>query len=277
MFAKWITSRENPLAARVAVNQVWKRHFGEALVETVFDFGRQAPRPDHLELLDWLAVEFMESGWSFKRLHRILVTSSAYRRSSSNAAADHATHAADPVNRFYWRAHSRRMESQVVRDSLLHLAGELDATFGGPPVPPNGSSKRRGLYFTHSRDEEDKFLTMFDNVDILQCYRRSESIVPQQALALALANAAVSLDASRKIAVRIHEAHPGGDRAIFVDGVFVLLLGRSPDEAERAACLAFWDEISALDSVRSAGDPEATVRARLVHALLNHNVFVTVR
>lgn len=275
MFAKWITSRENPLAARVAVNQVWMRHFGEPLVESVFDFGRQAPRPDHLELLDWLAVEFMESGWSFKHLHRILVTSQAYRRSSSNAAADPATLAADPVNRSYWRAHPRRMESQVVRDSLLHLAGELDVTMGGPPVPPNGSSKRRGLYFTHSRDEEDKFLTMFDNADILQCYRRTESIVPQQALALA--NAAVSLDASCKIAARIHEAHPGGDRANFVDRVFVLLLGRSPDGTERAACLAFWDEMSALGSVRSAGDPEATVRSRLVHALLNHNDFVTVR
>lgn len=275
MFAKWITSRENPLAARVAVNQVWMRHFGEPLVETVFDFGRQAPRPEHLELLDWLAVEFIESGWSFKRLHRLLATSAAYRRSSSNADADPATLAADPVNRFYWRAHPRRMESQVVRDSLLHLAGELDATMGGPSVPPNGSSKRRGIYFTHSRDEEDKFLTMFDNADILQCYRRPESIVPQQALALA--NAAVSLDAAGKIASRIHAAHPGADRGAFVDGVFMLLLGRSPDGAERAACLDYWTEMGSLESVKASGDPEGTIRARLVHAVLNHNDFVTVR
>lgn len=275
MLAKWITSRENPLAARVAVNQVWMRHFGEPLVETVFDFGRQAPRPEHHELLDWLAAEFIESGWSFKHLHRLLVTSAAYRRSSSNAAADPTTLAADPGNRFYWRAHPRRIESQVVRDSLLHLAGELDPTVGGPSVPPNGASKRRGLYLLHSRDAEDKFLTLFDNADILQCYRRSESIVPQQALALA--NAGISLDAAGKIAARIHAAHPGDDRGSFVDGAFLLLLGRSPDEVERATCLDYWTEMTGLDSVKAAADPDATIRARLVHAVLNHNDFVTVR
>ena len=138
------------------------------------------------------------------------MTSAAYRRSSSNAGADPATLSADPANRLYWRANPRRMESQVVRDSLLHLAGELDPTMGGPSVPPNGSSKRRSLYFTHSRDEEDKILTMFDNADILQCYRRTESIVPQQALALA--NAAVSLDAAGKIAARWFADHPSADR-----------------------------------------------------------------
>jgi len=275
MFANWITSRENPLAARVAVNQVWARHFGEPLVETVFDFGRQAPRPEHHDLLDWLAAEFIESGWSFKHLHRLLVTSAAYRRDSSNAAADPATLASDPGNRFYWRAHPRRMESQVVRDSLLHLAGELDLSVGGPPVSPNGPSKRRGLYFVHSRDAEDKFLTMFDNADILQCYRRSESIVPQQALALA--NAGISLDAAGKIAVRIHAAHPQEDRGAFVEGAFVLLLGRSPDATERATCLDYWTEMSVLESVKKAADPGATIRARLVHAVLNHNDFVTVR
>lgn len=275
MLAKWITSRENPLAARVAVNQVWMRHFGEPLVETVFDFGRQAPRPEHHELLDWLAVEFVESGWSFKKLHRLLVTSAAYRRSSSSAGADPATLAADPTNRLFWRAHPRRMESQVVRDSLVSLAGELDPAVGGPSVAPNGSSKRRALYFTHSRDAEDKFLTMFDNADILQCYQRPVSIVPQQALALA--NAAVSLDAAEKIAERIHAKHPSADREAFVEGAFALLLGRLPDGEERTACLSYWTEMGGLDSVKASQNPEGTVRARLVHALLNHNDFVTVR
>lgn len=275
MFARWITSRENPLAARVAVNHVWMRHFGEPLVETVFDFGRQAPRPEHLDLLDWLAVEFIESGWSFKHLHRLLVTSAAYRRSSSNAGADPPTLGADPTNRFYWRAHPRRMESQALRDSLLHLAGELDPAMGGPSLAPNGSSKRRSLYFTQSRDAEDKFLAMFDNADILQCYRRTESIVPQQALALA--NAAVSLDAAGKIAARIRASHPGASRDAFVGAAFGLLLGRTPDAAERGACAAYWSEMSRLDSVEAAKDPEAAIRARIVHAMLNHNDFVTVR
>jgi mono/diheme cytochrome c family protein len=274
MLAKWMTSRENPLAARVAVNHVWMRHFGEPLVETVFDFGRQAPRPEHHELLDWLAAEFIESGWSFKQLHRLLVTSEAYRRGSSNADADPDTLTADPTNRFYWRAHPRRMESQVVRDSLLRLGGELDLTAGGPSVPPNGGSKRRGLYLTHSRDAEDKFLTMFDNADIFQCYRRTESIVPQQALAMA--NSGLSLEMAEKIAARLHADDPGGEIA-FIGDVFILLLGRSPDEEEQSACLEYWHEISQLDSVKKADDPAVVIRARFVHALLNHNDFVTVR
>jgi hypothetical protein len=275
MLARWITVRENPLTARVAVNHVWTRHFGEPLVETVFDFGRQAPRPEHQDLLDWLAAEFMDSGWSFRHLHRLIVNSAAYRRTSTNAGADPATLAADPTNRLHWRAFPRRMESQVIRDSLLSLAGALDPAVGGPPLPIDRESRRRGIYFVHSRDEEERLLSMFDNADILQCYRRTESIVPQQALALA--NAAVPLDAAGKIAQRIHASHPSADRGAFVDGAFGLLLGRGADPSERGACLEFWDRLAALDSVKTAQDPESVARSRLVHALLNHNDFVTIR
>ena len=275
MLARWMTSRENPLTARVAVNHVWMRHFGEPLVETVFDFGRQAKQPEHLELLDFLAAEFMDSGWSFRHLHRLITTSAAYRRSSSNAAADPATLVADPTNRLYWRAHPRRMESQALRDSLLLLGGTLDDAMGGPPVSPRADSKRRGLYFTHSLDDENKFLSMFDNSDILQCYRRAESIVPQQALALA--NSAISIEMAEKIASRLYAAHPSADRGAFLDAAFVQLLGRKPDDAERATCDSYWTEMEALESVKKASDPEATIRSRLVHALLNHNDFVTVR
>ncbi len=273
MLARWITSRDNPLTARVAANQVWMRHFGEPLVETVFDFGRQAKRPDHAELLDYLAVEFVESGWSFRHLHRLLVTSTAYRRSSSNAEADPATLAADPTNRFYWRAHPRRMESQVLRDSLLHLAGTLDLTPGGPPLDPKKPSLRRSLYFTHSRDDPDKFLSMFDDADILQCYRRPESIVPQQALALA--NSAVSIGMAEKIATRLPRSGEGRD--LFLEAAFKLLLGRSPDENELAECNTYCTEMAALETVTTAPDPEELIRSRFVHALLNHNDFVTVR
>jgi hypothetical protein len=271
MLARWITSRDNPLTARVAVNQVWMRHFGEPLVETVFDFGRQAARPEHQDLLDWLAVEFIESGWSFRHLHRLIVNSAAYRRSSASAGADAGTVAQDPANRFYWRAFPRRMESQVVRDSLLGLAGELDPQAGGPALPLKEPSRRRSLYFVHSRDEEDRLLSIFDNADILQCYRRSESIVPQHALAMA--NSALSLDMAEKIALR----WPGSSRATFVRDAFRLLLGRAPDEEERAACEAFTEELAALDTVRRAPSPETRIRARLVHAILNHNDFSTIR
>ena len=178
MLANWIVSPENPLTARVAVNHVWMRHFGAPLVDSVFDFGRQAKEPEQLALLDLLAVEFMESGWSFRHLHRLIVTSEAWRRDSSTAKVDSHTREADPENRFYWRMNPRRMEAQVVRDSLLHLSGELDLTMGGSSVDPDGETKRRSIYFNHSPEKRSLFLSTFDDADLLQCYRRSESVVP---------------------------------------------------------------------------------------------------
>ncbi|MCA9268765.1 MAG: DUF1553 domain-containing protein, partial [Planctomycetales bacterium] len=128
--ANWIAAESNPLTARVAVNHIWSRHFGRPLVATVFDFGRKGNPPSHPELLDWLAVELVENDWSMKHLHRLIVLSNAYRMSSSQAGVSSATLQADPDNRFYWRMNPIRMEAQAVRDSLLHLAGDLDLTMG---------------------------------------------------------------------------------------------------------------------------------------------------
>jgi hypothetical protein len=274
--ARWITARENPLTARVAVNQVWMRHFGQPLVESVFDFGLRAPRPSHHQLLDLLAYEFMESGWSFRHLHRLIVTSDAYRRASTSVGGDPATVQADPNNQFYWRANSRRMESQVVRDSVLHLAGMLDLTRGGPSIDPTQGGTRRSLYFKHSRDQQDNFLAMFDDADLLQCYRRSESIVPQQALALS--NSKLSIEMSAKIAERIFASLPEADRDEFITAVFHRLLGRAPLDTERAECHAFCAELASwLAAQNHSQDHDQRVRSRLVHAILNHNDFITIR
>ena len=116
---------------------------------------------------------------------------------------------------------------------------------------------------------------MFDDADHLQCYRRGESIVPQQALALS--NSRLSLEQAEKIALRIASTASGADRAAFIETAFETLLARPPQPAERDACEAFWTEMADLDEVRAAKDPEARVRARLVHGLLNHNDFITVR
>lgn len=269
MLAEWITSRDNPLTARVAVNHVWMRHFGEPLVESVFDFGRRAERPEHLELLDYLACEFMESGWSFKHLHRLIATSRAYRLTSSNAGAE-SQRERDGSNTHYWRAHSRRMEAEVVRDSLLKLAGELDLTVGGPSLDPKNGGTRRSLYFRHSRDDTDKFLSMFDGPDHLRCYRRSESIVPQQALALS--NSKLALELSGKIAARW--THLSGSLDQFIETAFETILCREPDDEERTACREFCEE---LRGATRSEQSESLVRTRLVHALLNHNDFVTIR
>jgi len=272
MLAGWITSRENPLTARVAVNHVWMRHFGEPLVESVFDFGRQAERPEHAELLDYLAAEFIESGWSFRSLHRLLLTSRSFRSASSTANVDSATMLEDPQNRLYWRVNPRRMESQVVRDSLLHLAGALDLAKGGPSVDPNGKSRRRSLYFTHSPDKSHRFLSTFDDADLQQCYRRSESVVPQQALALA--NSSLAFEAAAGIAGRMKGIE--SDEA-FVEEGFVRILSRLPDENERRACRSFLAEARALSGEGEATNRTERARLLLVHSLLNHNDFITIR
>ena len=256
--AHWITHRDHPLFARVAVNHIWMRHFGEPLIDSVFDFGRRTPRPEQADLLDWLAVEFIESGWSMKHLHRRMTLSKTYQRSVSNKDADARTFASDPDNHTYWRMNSRRMESQVVRDSLLHLAGTLDMSIGGPSLDPKKSSQRRSLYFLHSRDDQNTFLSMFDDADLMQCYRRAESIAPQQALALG--NSMLALKAADQVA----EILKGPD---FSTNAFAWIIGRSPTNPERAACETYLADFD---------DPE-TARSRLVHALFNHNDFVTIR
>src|SRR5262249_54420374 len=198
--ARWITDRRNPLTARVAVNHIWARPLGTPLVATVFDFGRKGSPPSHPELLDWLAAEFIEDGWSVKHLHRLIVDSAVYRLSS--AGAEEAL-AKDPDNTQHWRRTPGRLESQVVRDAILALAGTLDSSIGGPPVPASAQagSTRRSLYFFHSNNERNLFLTMFDEALVRECYRREQSIVPQQALALT--NSRLVLDAARPIAERL--------------------------------------------------------------------------
>lgn len=272
MLADWIASEKNPLTARVAVNHVWMRHFGEPLVPTVFDFGRQAKEPVHLDLLNYLAAEFMESGWSFRHLHRLLVTSKTYQLSSSNAGADRKTKDKDPTNQLYWRMNPGRMESQIVRDSLLFLSGELDQKMGGPNVDASSVTTRRSVYLTHSPDKLDPFLTTFDDADLLQCYRRGESIVPQQALALS--NSRLAMDSAAKIAAAIPADAPRGE---FVSRVFVRILARNPESTESGECLKFLSEFVRLNQGEGEVEAETRARAQLAHALLNHNDFLTIR
>ncbi|QDV57748.1 PSD1 and planctomycete cytochrome C domain-containing protein [Rosistilla oblonga] len=273
--ARWITDRKNPLTARVAVNHLWVRHFGTPLVESVFDFGLRAKPPEHLALLDYLAAELMESGWSMRHLHRMMVTSQTYQLSASTVDADATTLAADPTNAFYWRMNTRRMQAQTVRDSLLHLAGELDLTAGGPSVDPGPKSRRRSLYFKHSRDQQDKFLSMFDDADLLQCYLRNESIVPQQALAMA--NSELSLTMSEKIAQRIGDATSDPSLASFIDQAFLTLLARLPADPERQACADFCHQLVDRSTLESAAERDVRARQRLIHALLNHNDYISIR
>ena len=264
-FAQWIADARNPLTARVLVNHVWTRHFGASLVPDVSDFGLRCPPPLHQDVLDSLAVKFMEHGWSMKYLHRAMVLSQLYRRTSSNAEAVPATLAADPDNTCYWRMNPRRLESQAVRDSLLHVAGRLDLRVGGPGVDPGKeeSSLRRAIYFTQTADVEHRFLAAFDNSNVLECYRRQESIVPQQALALA--NSRLTRECADAIVARTAKLTDSE----FIEHAFVSLLSRMPAPDECKACAESLAEFSKLDA--------AHARTLVLQALMNHNDFVTLR
>src|SRR5262249_35121210 len=136
-WAKWLTRPDHPLTSRVFVNRVWQRYFGEGIVATSDNFGHLGARPTHLELLDWLAVEFVESGWKMKALPKLIVTSSVYRQASSTTYEHEAqaSVAVDPGNQLLWRQRLRRLESEVIRDAILTASGALDCGQGGPPVP----------------------------------------------------------------------------------------------------------------------------------------------
>ena len=256
--AKWLTHREHPLTARVAVNHIWLRHFGAPLVDTVVDFGLRAPRPLHQDLLDYLAAELIESGWDMKQLHRLMLTSETWQLSSSNLDADQDTVSADPGNLYYWRMNNRRMESQVVRDSLLQLAGTIDRTYGGPSISPSPTAKRRALYFFHSRDGRSKFLATFDDADVFSCYRRSESIVPQQALALM--NSQTAITAASQITKNLKQKK---DPEAFARAAFLKILARQPTSVELTESINFMQE-----------QPR---REHFIHALINHNDFLVIR
>jgi Protein of unknown function (DUF1553)/Protein of unknown function (DUF1549)/Planctomycete cytochrome C len=271
--AQWITDRRNPLTARVAANHIWTRHMGQPLVPTVFDFGRNGATPQHPELLDWLASELIDSGWSMKHLHSLIVTSAAYRLSSSVKSdlqlGSKATQA-DSENLYWWRRMPIRLESQLLRDALLSLSDKLDSRLGGPsiPVDQQDASLRRSLYFFHSNNERNLFLSTFDEALVRDCYRREQSIVPQQALALS--NSALAWNAAEQIAKRLGQQ--SADDETFVRNAFRLITGINPSVDEVAV------SIGALESWRSMGNGSAEgARENLVWALINHNDFVTLR
>lgn len=272
--AEWITSKSNPLTARVAANHIWTRHFGEPLVANVFDFGLKGATPTQVRLIDHLANELMVSGWSMKHLHRKIVLSEAYRRSSSLLGAEENLKR-DPDNKYLWRRNPIRIESQAVRDSILSLAGTLDETRGGPPVMPaqQEASKRRSLYFFHSNNERNMFLQTFDEAMVKECYRREQNIIPQQALALS--NSQLVLDAAPAIASRLSSVTK--DEEAFVLLAFEQLLGVKATSAEVTACkkaLEQWRQLP--DEGLGAGSGQRE-RAMLVWTLINHNDFVTIR
>ena len=268
--ALWLIDPSNPLTARVAVNHIWAWHFGRGLVETPYDFGVKSPVPTHAALLDWLAVQFRESGWSMKQLHRLIVTSNLYRMQSSERGGE-ANRAIDPENRYWWRQEPRRMEAEVVRDSLLRLANKLDLSRGGPPLDDQKAHPyRRSLYYRYSQEDKLPFLLVFDAANVQDCYRRDQSIVPQQALAL------LNDEFVWQQAQAISQNLTAKSAEDFVTAAYECVLSRAPTAEELQSCLEFLrDQESHSGTAEHSSAEDA--REHLVHVLLNHNDFVTIR
>jgi hypothetical protein len=242
--ATWITRPDNPLTARVLVNRIWQHHFGRGIVATASDFGLRGERPTHPQLLDWLAVEFVEAGWSIKHVHRLILESATYQQS---AEASPAALAKGPENRLLSRWPRLRLEGEVVRDSLLAASGRLNRTMGGrgvfPPLPEEAlrgtkawtastneaDHVRRSVYVFARRNLRYPFLEAFDLPDSnLSCPQRERSMTAPQALALL--NSAEVAQAAEELARRVErEAGTGPERIALACR---LALGRRPTENE---------------------------------------------
>jgi hypothetical protein len=307
--AQWVTDEGNPLTARVAVNRIWKLHFGRGLVTTGWDFGAQGQLPSHPELLDWLARRFRDSGWDRKAMHKLIVMSATYRQ-SSRARPDALER--DPDNRWLARGPKHRLAAEQVRDAALAASGLLHPAIGGPSVKPyqppgvweeSGTGKtyvqdhgdrlhRRSLYTFWRRTAPPPNLLTFDATSREVCTaKRETTTTPLQALVLL--NDPQFLEAARVLAAQLVAARHTDVEAIATDA-FRRLLGRRPDaregeilrrlHAEQLA--AFRADPAAAGLVLAQGEqptlpglPPAEVAAAavLVSAVMNHDEFVMKR
>jgi hypothetical protein len=223
-----IASPQNPLTARVIVNRVWQQHFGRGLVATPDNFGKLGELPTHPELLDYLAVEFMDNGWSLKWLHRQILQSAVWQLSSTR---DAAAEEIDADNRYLWRMNRRRLDVEAWRDALLAVSGRLDPQFGGPSTNlADAANVRRTVYAFISRHELDNMLRLFDFPDAnITSATRAETTVPQQQLFVL--NSPFMLNQARAFAARLQK-EAGDDATARIRLAFQLAFSREPTDAE---------------------------------------------
>jgi mono/diheme cytochrome c family protein len=237
--AQAIASPKNPLTARVMVNRVWMQHFGAGLVTTPSDFGLRSDAPSNPELLDWLASRFVQGGWSVKNLHRIILTSAAYKRSSDG---NDAMANADPLNLLLARQNRRRLDFEGLRDSLLSVAGRLDPAVGGRSVPLTTEpfATRRTVYGFIDRQNLDGVFRTFDFASPdATSPRRFITVVPQQALFLM--NSPFVSEQARHLAARLEAEHLS-DPGTRIDRLYRLGLGRLPESDERELAMRFVED-----------------------------------
>ncbi|HEY3840159.1 MAG TPA: PSD1 and planctomycete cytochrome C domain-containing protein [Bryobacteraceae bacterium] len=267
--ADWIASPDNPLTARVIVNRLWQHHFGDGIVRTPSDFGINGDRPSHPELLDWLATQLVAQHWSLKAMHRLMLTSNAYRQSTENP--DYERYAqADPKNQLLWRMNWIRLEGEALRDSVLAISGRLQTSDGGPGVfvsvpsdvaegfeffkwfPSSEKEQaRRTIYTFQRRSVMNPMIEVFDGANMSEvCSHRSTTVVPTQAFAL-LNSPFMNTEAGH-FADRVIE-FAGNDRDKEVENAFLLALGRPPSSAERQKATQLFADASAHDALSRLG------------------------
>ena len=283
-FARWLTQPDHPLTARVFVNRVWLLHFGEGLVSTPEDFGSLGAAPSHPELLDWLAREFVDSGWDVKHLHRLIVLSSVYRQSSTASGETLARgQAVDPDNRLLWRQRIRRLEGESVRDALLAVAGRLEQRMYGPGIAvarqPDGevtvadpnADRRRSIYYQVLRSNPLTLLQLFDTpVMETNCVRRGRSTVATQALTLLNSETLVRMAEGFALRTQSADAAAGVTRAVW------LAYSRPPEPDELAELLAFLEGPPTGGATEGDAAKGVAGWVDLCHMLLAANEFVYV-
>jgi hypothetical protein len=288
--AKWLTKPDHPLTARVIVNRIWKHHFGVGIVKTLDDFGHAGAKPSHPELLDWLAIEFVRSGWRIKHLHRLMMMSATYRRTSDSTPDQQRL---DIDNRLLSRMQLRRMEAEVLRDTLLSVAGKLDLTPFGPPDSISASSdglvisdqqdagRRRSIYILKRRTQR---LTLFENFDrpamSPNCIDRPVSIVTPQALFLM--NNKMVQELSQSFAQRVLD-EAGSDDVQIIRKLFMIAVGRLPSDQEQKSMLAALPQLESswrdkLSENTNPSDLEHAIAIRAVgnlcHVIMNSAAFL---
>ena len=251
--ANWLGSRDNPMTARVMVNRLWQHHFGKGIVASPSDFGRNGDRPSHPDLLDWLAIQFMDQGWSLKKMHRLMLLSNTYRMSSK---LDLTALKADPYNALLWRMNRIRLEGEPLRDSILAVSGRLNPTMAGPSVYPKvsdevlstgsthkwGSSpeeegRRRTIYVFQRRSLVLPIVEAFDGADMTNtCPRRGVTTIAPQALALF--NGDFTRTEAGFFADRVRK-DAGDDAAQQIDRAYHIALCRRPTAAQKQIALEF--------------------------------------
>jgi mono/diheme cytochrome c family protein len=272
--ARWLCEPDNPLTARVIVNRLWQYHIGRGLVGTSSDFGHLGKIPSHPELLDWLASELVARGWHLKPLHRLILTSKAYRQSAHRLAPEiEQARAIDPENRLLWKRTVQRLDAEEIRDAMLATSGELGQALGGPSVP--AAQPRRTIDTRSMRNLRDTLLDAFDAPDgNATAALRSTTTTATQALLLI--NGEWTIARARALAARLERAVPAAsvahDRVVLA---YRLAFGRRPLTDELARAIAFLDRQSGLAGP-SRKEVGSAALMDFCHVLLNSNEFLYV-